>query len=130
MVQKSIRIQIIKAASIVFASRLVGEESNRTFKEMVLSTAIPQKEIVRCFKIIEKKIATTSKFIAGKRSTDEHPIISFSKNYTKYLDLPQRWIDIIVSVAAKACPNLEKGDEIGNSISIDKTWVGKSSASI
>jgi transcription initiation factor TFIIIB Brf1 subunit/transcription initiation factor TFIIB len=59
----------------------------------------------------------------------EHSVISFSKNYGSYLNLPSEWIQFIAKVANRARPEEENESEpmIAHS---DKLWDGRSRASI
>jgi transcription initiation factor TFIIIB Brf1 subunit/transcription initiation factor TFIIB len=120
--EKSKRLQTIAVASVLYAARCDGGNSYRTFKEMVLSTKIPKKEIFVCFKMIKKNLKNVPGLILEPK---EHPIVSFSKNYASYLNLPKQWIKIIASVGNKAKPDSDEGVAY-----INKSWDGRSETSI
>jgi transcription initiation factor TFIIB len=125
--QKSMRLQVVQAASVLQAARCEGGDSNRTFKEMVLATALSQKEIFRCFKKVKEELKNSPGLSSEKV---EHTIVSFSKNYARYLNLPQKWVDVITKVANKTRPDTEKNDDEVTITTMDKTWDGRSHSSI
>lgn len=122
--QKFSRLRMIHAAAVLYASRYEGGESSRTFRELAMATARPQKEIARCFKKIKEAISdahkTTSEDI-------EHPIVSFAKNYAVYLNMPRRWIIFSALLAEKILPNRSGRNVFGDA---DRQWDGRSRASL
>jgi transcription initiation factor TFIIB len=52
--QKSIRLEFIRAASVLYSARFEGGCSNRTFKEMVLATGVPKKKDCSLYETAQK----------------------------------------------------------------------------
>jgi len=124
---KIARLRTIQAASVLYATRLEGGNSNRTLKEFALATARPQKEIAKCYQKIDEKLKYTTKLC-------EHPIVSYSKNYAVYLNLPPDWVTLAGKVAERTYSTQQKETaETLNErkiICFDKTWDGRSKTSI
>jgi len=123
-IQKSIRLLTIHAACVLYAARMEGGDSNRTFREIAMVAARPQKEIARCFKIIGKILTKTRHYNSmGSNTFDDnrHPTISFAKNYAIYLNLPQQWVLFTEHLASKT---VSLGTGSG------KSWEGRSRSSI
>jgi transcription initiation factor TFIIIB Brf1 subunit/transcription initiation factor TFIIB len=102
-VQKSIRLQVIQATSVLYAARLEGGNSSRTFKEISYACNIPQKEIYKCFKKIKKVLETS---LLQQTKSLEHPVICYSKNFAVYIDLPPEWIQAIELISTRVCLGL------------------------
>merc|ERR1711939_1238283 len=99
---------------------------------MALVTKIPQKKISSCFKMLKdmlkKNLCEPSSYLSPTvKKTQEHPVISFSRNYGEHLNLPEKWLRILVKVANKACPDVANDT---NEWHVDKKWDGRSRASI
>jgi len=124
--QKSLRFRVIQAASVLYAARLEGGNSNRTIKEIGRVSAIAHKEIVRCIKQMKQQL-TNMVYLSSQET--EHPVVSFSKNYAKYLNLPHEWVCAIATVAAMVQPNINE-EVKPNICSVEKKWDGRSRASI
>jgi len=122
---KVARLQTLQAASVLYAARIEGGHSNRTFKEVVLASSRSQKDIARCFNRVKEQL----KSIPNLRLKEtEHPVVSFSRNYAAYLNLPQDWTNAIKDVAHKAHPDVK--EDMTSISSIEKAWDGRSRASI
>merc|ERR1712146_374077 len=103
-----------------------GGEFNRTFREITMATARPQKEIARCFKLIERMLAKTR--IPTPTEATEHPIVAFAKNFAVYLDLPRRWVLFMEYLAKKVTPSSTVDDF--SLIHVEKPWESRSRSSI
>eukprot|EP00746_Dinoflagellata_sp_MGD_P157411 gnl/MRDRNA2_/MRDRNA2_86207_c0_seq2.p1 gnl/MRDRNA2_/MRDRNA2_86207_c0~~gnl/MRDRNA2_/MRDRNA2_86207_c0_seq2.p1 ORF type:complete len:223 (+),score=0.92 gnl/MRDRNA2_/MRDRNA2_86207_c0_seq2:458-1126(+) len=129
--QKSIRLMTIHAAAVIYATRLKGGDSIRTFREVAAVTARPQKEIARCVKLIENVLLRTRNATKTESkpipSDNEHPIASYAKNFALYLGMPRNWVLFTEYFATKVVPS--KADVSGH-MPIETPWEGRSRSSI
>jgi len=125
--QKSIRLITIHAAAILYAARMKGGDSTRTFREVAMVAARPQKEIAKCVKLIESVLMKTRNFINNELQNIEHPIVSITKNFALYLNFPCNWVSFAEYLATKVLPS--RADDC-HLTCIEKPWEGRSRSSI
>lgn len=124
--QKSTRLMTIHAAAVLYAARIEGGDSRRTFREVATAAARPQKEIARCVKFIENVLMKTRSSLSDEGT--EHPIISYARNFALYLNLPRNWVLFTKHLATKVIPSRAVNDS--GLTFIEKPWEGRSRSSI